>query len=112
SLQNLFLRVVYPPIVLMIVFLSTILFTMYFSVVIALILLAGLLLTTVVIPVLFSIQRAKVDQRVRQGRANLSTEVTEFFHGYRDLKIYQRLEEKEGLLLQSSDHYRKEQERE
>src|SRR5699024_2970854 len=112
SLQNFFLRVVYPPIVLAMVFLSTILFTMYFSVVIALVLFVGLLLTTVVIPALFSIRQAKVDRRVREGRGQLSTEVTEFFHGYRDLKIHQKLEEKEGMLLRSSDHYRKEQERE
>lgn len=112
SLQNFFLRVVYPPIVLTMVFLSTILFTMYFSIIIALVLLVGLLLTTVVVPALFSIRQAKVDHRVREGRGHLSTEVTELFHGYRDLKIYQRLEEKEDMLLQSSDHYRKEQEHE
>ncbi|SDQ64744.1 thiol reductant ABC exporter subunit CydC [Virgibacillus salinus] len=112
SLQNFFLRVFYPPIVLMIVFLCTILFTSFVSIYIALVLLIGLLLTAFVIPALFAVRQAKIDSHVRQGRGNLTTEVTEFLHGFRDLKIYQKLHEKEENLLQSSDAYIKEQERE
>lgn len=112
SLQNFFLRVVYPPIVLAIVFLSTILFTMYFSVAIAFVLFAGWLLTTILVPALFSVRQAKINRHVREGRGNLSTEVTELFHGYRDLKIYQRLEEKENMLLEASAQYQEEQKRE
>ncbi|ASN06044.1 thiol reductant ABC exporter subunit CydC [Virgibacillus necropolis] len=112
SLQNFFLRVFYPPIVLVIVFLSTILFTSFFSISVALVILAGLILTTFVIPALFAIKQAKIDSHVREGRGELATEVTEFLHGFRDLKIYQKLEGKEQRLIQSSEAYIKEQERE
>lgn len=110
SLQNFFLRVFYPPIVLMMVFLSTILFTTFYSVYVALVLLAGLILTVFVVPALFAVRQAKIDSHVREGRGELSTEVTEFLHGFRDLKIYQKLDGKEQKLLQSSDAYIKEQE--
>lgn len=110
SLQNFFLRVFYPPIVLITVFLCTILFTTFYSVYVALILLAGLFLTAFVVPALFAVRQAKIDSRVREERGELSTEVTEFLHGFRDLKIYQKLEGKEKKLIQSSDSYIKEQE--
>ncbi|MGP4106826.1 thiol reductant ABC exporter subunit CydC [Virgibacillus sp. L01] len=112
SLQNFFLRVFYPPIVLVIVFLCTILFTSFVSIYVALVLLIGLLLTAFVVPTLFAVRQAKIDSHVREGRGNLTTEVTEFLHGFRDLKIYQKLHEKEENLLQSSDTYIRAQERE
>src|SRR5699024_10685428 len=88
SLQNFFLRVVYPPLVLIMVFLSTLIFVSFFSVYIAIVLLAGLLLTIVVIPTLFAVRQVKIDSHVREGRAHLSTEVTELLYGFRDLKIH------------------------
>ncbi|WP_407269981.1 thiol reductant ABC exporter subunit CydC [Radiobacillus sp. PE A8.2] len=112
SLQNFFLRVVYPPIVLILVFLATILFTAYYSIYIALLLLLGLVLTTFVIPALFSLRQAKLNSKVREKRGHLSTDITEFFYGYQDLKIYQKLEQKSERLLQTSDDYIHEQERE
>ncbi|WP_100012392.1 thiol reductant ABC exporter subunit CydC [Lentibacillus sediminis] len=112
SLQDYFLRVFYPPIVLVMVFLATILFTMFFSVYTALVLLVGLVLTVFVVPALFSLRQARIDSRVREGRGALSTDVTELFQGFRDLKIYRQLGEKEEALLRSSDDYVAEQERE
>lgn len=109
SLQNFFLRVFYPPIVLFIVFLATILFTAYFSVAVALVLFVGLILTTLFVPALFAVRQAKIDSHVRAGRGELSTEVTEFLHGFRDLKIYQKLDEKELKAIESSDRYVAEQ---
>ncbi|ALX47330.1 thiol reductant ABC exporter subunit CydC [Lentibacillus amyloliquefaciens] len=109
TLQNFFLRVFYPPIVLALVFLSTILFTAFFSFYIALVLLAGLILTGLVIPALFAYRQMKIDSQVRFQRGTLSTEATEFLHGFRDLKIYQKLNEKEQKLIQSSDAYIREQ---
>lgn len=105
SLQNLFLRVFYPPIVLVTVFLCTILFTTFFSIYIAIILLIGLLFTVLIVPALFARRQIKIDNHVRKGRGALSTEVAEFLHGFRDLKIYQKLEEKERKLLDASDKY-------
>jgi ATP-binding cassette, subfamily C, bacterial CydC len=112
SLQNFFLRVVYPPIVLGLVFLSTIFFTTFYSIQTAILLLIGFLLTTIAIPALFAIRQRKIDSQVRLKRASLSTEVTELLYGFRDLKIYQQLQEKEKRLLETSYLYIKEQEQE
>ncbi|WP_201715325.1 thiol reductant ABC exporter subunit CydC [Rossellomorea arthrocnemi] len=112
SLQNFFLRVLYPPIILVAVFLSTILFTMFYSVSIALILLGGLLLTGFIVPAYFAYKQKKVKSSLRDSRGDLSTEVTEFLYGFRDLKIYQRLEGKERILSDAATEYVKEQEKE
>ncbi|WP_339228967.1 thiol reductant ABC exporter subunit CydC [Oceanobacillus sp. FSL K6-2867] len=112
TLQNYFLRVFYPPIVLVLVFLVTILFTAYFSIEAALLLLLGLLLTTFVVPLFIGIKQRKIDYRVREKRGDLSTEITEFLYGFRDLKIYQQVDSKEETLLKSADTYLLEQERE
>ena len=53
-----------------------------------------------------------MDRLVRQRRGELSTKVTEYLYGFRDLKIHQQLEEKEGELHQSVHAYLEEQERE
>jgi ATP-binding cassette subfamily C protein CydC len=112
SLQNFFLRVFYPPIVLVIVFLSTIFFLSFYSVYIALVIFLGLLLTGFVVPAIFAWKQRKVLSRVREERGELSTEVTELLYGFRDLKIYQKLTGKEEQLVKSADAYLKEQERE
>ncbi|RFA35781.1 thiol reductant ABC exporter subunit CydC [Virgibacillus dokdonensis] len=112
SLQNLFLRVVYPPIVLALVFMSTIFFTMFYSIETAVILFVGFLLTAIVIPAIFAARQRTIDSKVRLKRAALSTEVTELLYGFRDLKIYQQLDDKEQQLLQASDAYITEQEQE
>ena len=112
SLQSFFLRVFYPPIILVMVFLSTILFTMYYSLFVAMILLVGLLLTGLIVPSLFAWKQRSIKTNVRESRGGLSTEVTEFLHGFRDLKIYQRLEGKERNLARATSTYVNEQERE
>ncbi|MGM0875251.1 MAG: thiol reductant ABC exporter subunit CydC [Bacillota bacterium] len=112
SLQNFFLRVYYPPIVLGIVFLCTIVFTSFYSIYIAIILLIGLIVTGYLIPVYFAVRQKRIDKNVREGRGVLSTDVTELMYGFRDLKIYQKLGGKKQELIKSSDAYIKEQERE
>ena len=111
TLQNFFLRVFYPPIVLLLVFLATIFFTVFFSIETAFIILVGFLLTTLVVPFYFAIKQRKVDQEIRSERGKLSTEVTELFYGFRDLKIYQRLDEKEEQLERFAESYVVEQEK-
>ncbi|MRH41425.1 thiol reductant ABC exporter subunit CydC [Aquibacillus halophilus] len=112
SLQNFFLRVFYPPIVLLLVFISTIFFTSFYSLTIAVILLVGFLLTSIVIPALFSLRQMKINGRVRQERGDLSTEITELMYGFRDLKLFQQLQTKEDQLLFQSESYINEQKRE
>lgn len=111
TLQNFFLRVFYPPIVIMLVFFCTILFTTLFSISIALILFIGFMLTTFIVPALFAVGERRVQRNVRKSRGDFSTEVTEFLYGFRDLKMYQQLDLKEKQIQQSSDTYLNEHER-
>lgn len=105
SLQNFFLRVFYPPIVLLLVFISTILFTSFYSVQIAVILIIGFLLTTIIIPALFTLRQVKINGKVRQERGHLSTYITEMMFGFRDLKLFQQLQIKQNHLLNQSEAY-------
>ncbi|TMU88276.1 thiol reductant ABC exporter subunit CydC [Bacillus sp. BHET2] len=111
SLQNFFLRVFYPPVILVMVFFSTILFTAYYSLSVALLLLMGLLFTGFIVPVFFARKQRKMESALRESRGELSTEVTEFLYGFRDLKIHQRLGDKETRLNHASSEYVEEQKR-
>lgn len=110
SLQNFFLRVYYPPIVMLVVFLTTILFTALFSLPAALVLLTGLIITGFCIPLIFAIKQRGIQSNVRQLRTELSADTTEFLYGFLDLKLYQKLSSKEQALIQTSDSYIGEQE--
>lgn len=105
SLQNFLLRVFYPPVVLGIVLLSTIFFSSFFSMGIAVVMLIGLLLTVVAVPALFSIRKRRTDGQVRADRGNLAVEATEFLYGFRDLKIHQKLDAKEQQLKSDAAYY-------
>lgn len=109
SLQNFLLRVFYPPVVLGIVFLSTIFFTSFFSFAIALVIAGGMVLTIIVVPAIFAWRQRKIDSATRTSRAALSSEAAEFLFGFRDLKIYQQLESKEQQLTAFSDDYAEQQ---
>ena len=112
SLQNFLLRVFYPPVVLVLVFVSTILFTAYYSVYIAWALFVGLLLTVFIVPAIFAVRRRKQDWQIRAARGALSTETTEFLYGFRDLKIYQQLDHREEELKKASSLYAEERRKE
>lgn len=105
SLQNFFLRVFYPPLVLLLVFVSTILFTSFYSIAIALILLLGFFLTTIIIPALFSLKQVRIKGKVRQDHGELSTHITEVMYGFRELKLFQQLPSKQQQLLSHSESY-------
>ncbi|MGQ8872263.1 thiol reductant ABC exporter subunit CydC [Paenibacillus sp. TSA_86.1] len=102
SLQHYFLRVAYPPIMVVMVFLSTVLFTAVFSFWIACLLVIGMLITAFVVPSLVLIGQRKISEHVSQQRAKLSTEVTEVLYGFRDLKVYGQLAQREQQLQQDS----------
>lgn len=112
SLQNFFLRVFYPPIVLAIVFICTIFFTMFYSVWIALVILVSLILTAVVIPTLRTKRHEKLGQHKLEKRAALSTEMTEVLYGYRDLTISHTLHEQMDEVAAIADVYAEEQHKE
>ncbi|WP_110112083.1 thiol reductant ABC exporter subunit CydC [Bacillus sp. CGMCC 1.16541] len=109
SLQNFFLRVFYPPVVFLLVFLSTIFVTTFYSVSIALTLLIGMLVTGFILPLFFALKQKRVEDSVQSNRNILSSDVTELLYGFRDLKIYGRLDEKAEKLRQLSDVYVEEQ---
>ncbi|KQY87954.1 ABC transporter ATP-binding protein [Paenibacillus sp. Root52] len=111
SLQNYFLRVAYPPIIVVMVFLSTVLFTSVYSLWVACLLVLGMLITAFVVPGIVLLGQRKIHGRVRQQRALLSTEVTEVLYGFRDLKVYGQLEQREQRLQQASAALALEQQR-
>ncbi|MFC9708752.1 thiol reductant ABC exporter subunit CydC [Paenibacillus sp. NPDC056933] len=111
SLQHYFLRVAYPPIIVVMVFLATVLFTSAFSFWIAGLFALGMLITALVVPGIVLIGQQKIHGRVRQQRALLSTEVTEVLYGFRDLKIYGQLAQREQQLEQASAALTEEQQR-
>ncbi|MGW8821247.1 thiol reductant ABC exporter subunit CydC [Paenibacillus lautus] len=102
SLQLYFLRVAYPPIIVVMVFLATVLFTSAFSIWIACLFVAGMLGTAFVVPALVLLGQRRIHGRVRRQRAAFSTEVTELLYGFRDLKVYGQLKQREELLQHAS----------
>ncbi|WFB55903.1 thiol reductant ABC exporter subunit CydC [Paenibacillus sp. BR1-192] len=102
SLQHYFLRVAYPPIIVVMVFLATVLFTSAFSIWIACLFVVGMLGTAFVVPVLVLLGQRRIHGRVRRQRAAFSTEVTELLYGFRDLKVYGQLKQREKLLQHAS----------
>lgn len=106
-LQNFFLRVVYPPLVCLLVFFATIVFTLFFSQWIALVLLIGYVLVAVVMPLFFLHRTPETTTRQQ-----LTTDLTEFLYGYRDLKLHQQHEEKQTRLLQLAGSYAHQEKRE
>src|SRR5690606_22753904 len=67
---------------------------------------------TFIFPAMVAWRQRKVDRRVRKSRGDLSSELSEFLYGFRDLKVYQKLEDKEKALQEAADAYLDEQEHE
>ena len=102
-LQHFYLRVFYPPIVFILIFLVTIWFTLAFSIEIACLLLLGVVFTGLVIPGFFAWRLRKKDQAVRRLRGEFAAESAEFFDGYRELKIMREIENKKKALENHSN---------
>ena len=66
SLQHYFLRVAYPPVIVVMVFLATVLFTSVFSFWIACLFVLGMLATAFVVPGLVLLGQRRIHGRVRQ----------------------------------------------
>jgi ATP-binding cassette, subfamily C, bacterial CydC len=110
TFQNFFLRVLYPPIIMMTVFISTIVFVSFYTIEVVFLLLLGLVLTGFIIPAWFARKQRLLSEELITSRATFSTEVTEWFQGYRDLKIYGQLSDKEEQLTEASNAYISQQE--
>ncbi|REK76799.1 thiol reductant ABC exporter subunit CydC [Paenibacillus paeoniae] len=109
SLQHYFLRVAYPPVVLVMVFLATVLFASVYSIWIAGLLVLGMLVVVFIVPAIILQGQRKIRGRVRQQRAALSTDATEMLYGFLELKVYGKLRKREQQLLESSDALASEQ---
>jgi ATP-binding cassette subfamily C protein CydC len=110
SLQHYFLRVAYPPVIVVMVFLATVIFTSVFSIWIACLFVLGMLITAFVVPGIVLLGQRRRQGRVREKRAELSTEVAEMLYGYRDLKVYGQMKKREQLLQDASAALAAEQE--
>ncbi|GAA3412211.1 thiol reductant ABC exporter subunit CydC [Paenibacillus hodogayensis] len=111
SLQHYFLRVAYPPIIVVMVFLTTMLATASFSFWMACLLLLGMLGTVLVVPGIVLLGYRNIIGHVRNQRALLSTEVTEVLYGFRELKVYGQLAQRGEQLRQASAALAAEQQR-
>lgn len=101
-LQNFFLRVLYPPFIALFVFLTTILFTLFFSPWLSLLLMIGLIFTSTIVPtILYKIRVIESSEEKRE----LANQMTEFFYGYRDLQLHNQLKMRESDLLSTSTDY-------
>ncbi|NJP38081.1 thiol reductant ABC exporter subunit CydC [Alkalicoccus luteus] len=105
SLQNYFLRVFYPPVVMAAVFTATIAFTVFFSPAAAALLVGGVLLAGWILPAIYRGRQQRASAGIREARGKLSTDAAEFFYGYQDLKLFQKLDDKEEELLEAADSY-------
>lgn len=77
-------------------------FSASFSFWIACLFVAGMLLTALVVPGIVLLGQRSIHGRVRKQRALLSTEVTEALYGFRDLKVYGQLPQREQQLQLAS----------
>ncbi len=101
-LQNFFLRVIYPPCIAFLVFMATILFTLWFSPWMALLLMVGFILTSTVVPyILYALRKEPSSDE----KTIFTNEATEYFYGYRDLQLHHQLDAKEQSLQTWSSRY-------
>ncbi|MFC4736642.1 thiol reductant ABC exporter subunit CydC [Bacillus daqingensis] len=105
SLQNYFLRVFYPPVVMAAVFTATVAFTVFFSPAAAALLVGGVLLAGWILPTVYRKRQQRASAGIRAARGKLSTDAAEFFYGYQDLKLFQKLDAKEAELLEAAGSY-------
>lgn len=101
TLQHFFLRVLYPPLVTMLVFVATMMFMLFFSPLLASLLFIGLLLTTVIMPAILSMRKLQAEPR------DATIAATEYFYGYRELLLHNAHQQKEQQLRQLTNDYAK-----
>lgn len=101
-LQNFFLRVLYPPFIALFVFLATILFTLFFSPWLSLLLILGLIFTSTIVPaILYKLRAIESSEEKR----DVTNQMTEFFYGYLDLQLHNQLKTRENDLFTASTSY-------
>jgi ATP-binding cassette subfamily C protein CydC len=102
-LQYFFLRVVYPPLVMIFVFLATGYLLMMFSWKLAVVLMIGLLLVGLLVPVVIFYLTKNNGYQLRQKRAEFLDRTTEFMFGFVDLKMNGQLNKRVNEIDATSD---------
>ncbi len=110
-LQFFFLRVLYPPFVTLLVFLATGYLLSFFSWAATGALLAGLLVTAGIIPAVITYFARDNGLHLRQERARISVQATEFLLGFVDLKVNGQIDHRKAMMEQTSAVLIKEQQR-
>ena len=103
NLQYFFLRTIYPPLIMILVFIFTGIFLGFYSPVFAQILLVSFITASIIIPILTTALRARLGNVLRQDGSNLSSLTAEFLYGYYDLKVNNRLTQKAGEIKKVSN---------
>lgn len=110
-LQFFFLRVFYPPLVMIIVFITTGMIIYTFSLGMAFILFAGFLVVGFIIPFIFTFLTGNIGYYLRQNRSQLSVVMTEYLFGFTDLRTNLRLKNKQGEIESISEQLIADQEK-
>ncbi|WP_322906178.1 thiol reductant ABC exporter subunit CydC [Paenibacillus campi] len=103
SLQFYFLRVAYPPLIVISVFLTTVAVTSFISVWIALVFVVGMIIIAFGVPAIVRRSQHKQTDAVHQLCAALATDSAEMMYGFIDLKLYGRLAAQEQHIEQIAD---------
>src|SRR5699024_8022332 len=93
-IQFFFLRVVYPPLVMGLVFLATCIFLINFSLGMTALLVLGLFIVAIVIPYVFSSLLNKDQPFLREKNSKLWNHAADILHGFTDLKTNLQLSNK------------------
>ena len=112
SLQNFLLRVLYPPIVVGMVLVATVFFTSFYSLPMALAVLAGAIFVVVLLPAFFALRRRKKTHATGETRGAFAAASAEFLYGFKDLKIHLALDQKSVELQEVAHRYEQAQKNE
>lgn len=102
-IQFFFLRVVYPPLVMIAVFLCTMIFMINFSLGMTFLLIIGLIIASIVIPAVFAALLKKGYPNMREKNSHLWNHATDILYGFVDLKTNLRLNSKSEALEKASE---------
>lgn len=102
-IQFFFLRVVYPPFVMVVVFFCTAIFMINFSIGMTILLFIGLIIASIVIPYTFASLLKKEHPYLREKNSRLWNHTADILFGFVDLKTNLRLKNKSKTLERASE---------
>ncbi len=109
SLQYFFLRIVYPPLILLLVFIATSILLGSFDVQLAWYLIAGLLAVGLIMPIILTYFSGRIGAALSGQRGLLATGVTDLLFGYVDLKTNSALQQKTTKVVAQAEELEQKQ---